>query len=295
VPVVITARTLAGWPLPEPDGARGKDGRGGVWVVGGCLEVPGAIQLAGMAALRVGVGRLQIATVRAVAPGVALAIPEARVVGLRQRGDGEIDASACRAVVPEMRSGDAILIGPGMGPSGAAAARALVRRCRAQADASTTLVLDAGGLRALSDERFEERSGSVIVTPHAGEMARLWGVSAADVRRRPLDVAREVAGRLGVVVVMKGEITYVVGPTGQALVNDAGCPGLGTAGSGDVLAGAIAGLCARGASALQAAAWAVHLHAKAGERLARRVGPLGFLARELLDELPGLMARSGRA
>lgn len=294
-PVAITARTLGAWPLPEPDGARGKDGRGSLWAVGGCAEVPGAIQLAGTAALRVGVGRLQIATVRAIAAGVGLAIPEARVVGLRQRRDGEIDPGAFRgSIVAEIARGDAILVGPGIGPNGAAAARALVRGCRARASTTTTLILDAGGLLALTEERFDERHGSVIVTPHAGEMARLWGVGAAEVRRRPLEIAREVAARIGVVVVMKGEITYVVGPNGRAFVNRAGCPGLGAAGSGDVLAGIIGGLCARGANAMQAAAWAVHLHARAGERLARRIGALGFLTRELLDELPGLMARFAR-
>ncbi|HEY8924436.1 MAG TPA: NAD(P)H-hydrate dehydratase, partial [Polyangia bacterium] len=95
-----------------PDGARGKEGRGGVCIVGGCLEIPGAVLLASVAALRAGAGRLQIATVRDVAPAIAVALPEARVVGLRQRRDGELDASGCREAIRKIAGHDAVLIGP---------------------------------------------------------------------------------------------------------------------------------------------------------------------------------------
>src|SRR5204862_5517325 len=157
-------------------------------------------------------------------------------------------------VITKIAGHDAVLIGPGMGPESGGAARALVRGWRAQPE-PPTVILDAGALLALTRERFHSggTGGSVIVTPHAGEMARICDVDVAEVRRRPLELAREVAAQLGVVVVMKGEITFVVGPTGRAFVNEMGSPGLGTSGSGDVLAGVIAGLCARGASAEQAA------------------------------------------
>ena len=281
--------------MPVPDGGRGKDGRGGVCVVGGCVEIPGAVLLASVAALRAGAGRLQIATVRDVAPAIAVALPEARVVGLRQRRDGELDAAGCREVITKIAGHDAVLIGPGMGPESGSAARALIRTWRSQ-PGSPTVILDAGALLALTRERFHSGAGagSVILTPHAGEMAQIGNVDVAEVRRRPLELAREVAAQLGVVVVMKGEITFIVGPTGRAFVNEIGTPGLGTSGSGDVLAGIIAGLCARGASAEQAAVWAVHLHAQAGERLSKRIGrvdAIGFLARELLGEVPQVMAR----
>jgi len=120
-------------------------------------------------------------------------------------------------------------------------------------------------------------------------MAQLWGTDRAEVQRRPLEVALAAAKELSAIVALKGETTFVVTPDGDAFVNRAGSAGLGTSGSGDVLAGIVAGLCARGASPVQATVWAVFVHARAGERLARRIAPLGFLARELLDELPGLM------
>ena len=110
---------------------------------------------------------------------------------------------------------------------------------------------------------------------------------------RPEALAREVAAELGVVVVLKGECTYIAGPDGQCFENRDGNLGLGTSGSGDVLSGIIAGLCARRAEPLQAAVWGVHLHACAGDVLARKLAPLGFLARELSLEVPPLLARRG--
>ena len=290
-PVAIDARLLRRWPLPRPDTARGKDGRGSLLIVGGCQQVPGAVVLAGVAALRVGLGRLQIATAADVAPAVGVSLPEARVSGLRQRPNGEIHATGCRVLRSDLEGKDALLIGPGMGPQGEGAAQALLRQWIRDGMRGPA-VLDAGALGALrGPARPPAASSGLVVTPHPGEMARLWDVDPAAVRRRPLEIARQAAAQLGAVVVLKGEATFVVTPDGDAFVNDAGTGGLGTSGSGDVLSGVLAGLCARGATAAQAAVWAVFVHAKAGERLARRIAPLGFLARELLDELPALLQR----
>lgn len=291
VPRPITPRLLRAWPLPRPDGARGKQGRGGVLVVGGSVQVPGAAALAAIAALRVGAGRLTIATARPVAPFLGVSLPEARVIGLTPRPSGELAGSGVRTLGGEWARQDAILLGPGVGADGREACRLMLRAWFAHGHGQA-IVVDAGAIDALSG--FERRGGAIIATPHAEEMARLTGSPVGAVLRRPLETARQVAEALGIHVVMKGETTYVVPPRGPALVNRAGSVGLGTSGSGDVLAGAIAGLLARGAPPLQAAAWAVHLHAKAGEALSRRVGPLGFLARELLEQLPPVLGRLPR-
>ena len=291
-PVPIDLALLRRWPLPRPDTARGKEGRGSLLVVGGCEQVPGAVVLSGIAALRVGLGRLHIATAAAVAPAIGVSLPEARVSGLRQHRNGEIHATGCRVLRTDLQGKDAVLIGPGMGPQGEGAARSLLRQWIG-GGMSYPAVLDAGGLAALRGRPQRGRAASpcLVLTPHAGEMAQLWDTDPAEVRRRPLEIARAAAARLGAIVVLKGETTFVATPDGQAFVNEAGSAGLGTSGSGDVLSGIVAGLCARGASPAQAAVWAVFVHAKAGERLARRIAPLGFLARELLDELPALMQR----
>jgi hydroxyethylthiazole kinase-like uncharacterized protein yjeF len=152
------------------------------------------------------------------------------------------------------------------------------------------LILDASAL-PLANEVLPAKGalrGRTIITPHLGEMAAIAELSAEEITSDRLPVARETAQRLGSVVVLKGAETIICSHEGNAFLNKRGNVGLATAGSGDVLAGIIAGLCARGADPLQAAAWGVSIHARAGERLAKRIGSIGYLAREILDEIPRL-------
>lgn len=287
----ITPALLRRWPLPALDEEGGKHSRGTVLVVGGSREVVGAIVLAGEAALRVGAGRLQLATVASQATALGPVVPEARVIGLAATRRGELAPAAARALRATFATCDAALVGPGTVDS--ATGRALIA---AHVDASpgAALVVDAGVRPALRERRHPVARAAarcrVIATPHAGEMASLMDLDAADVTRDAPAIATEAATRFGIIVVLKGAETFIAAPDGQLLCNRTGNLGLGTSGSGDVLAGAIAGLCARGAEPLQAAAWGVHLHARAGDLLARRLGPLGYLARELAPELPALLA-----
>ncbi len=287
---LITPAVLHCLPLPAVDGDQGKEGRGCVLVVGGSDQIPGAVILAATAALRAGAGKLQIATGRRVAPWVAVAVPEARVIGLPHARTGELAPRACTAIRHEARACDALLVGPGMMDQRAGVD--LVRRCLRDAG-GPPLIVDAAPLAAFGDRRPIARSARnrVVLTPHAGEMAMLWGISKDDVQAAPLDVARQAATRLGAVVVLKGAVTIIAAPDGTAFHNTAGNSGLGTSGSGDALSGVVAGLCARGADPLRAAIWGVYLHARAGDALARRVGHHGYLARELLPEIPPLLER----
>ena len=295
---LITPALLQRWPLPELDGALGKEERGQVLVVGGSEQVPGAVILAAVAALRAGAGKLQIATSRSVAPYVATQVPEARVIGLSQTRSGELAKSSCRAIHAEVERADAVLIGPGMFDG--RAGMELVEHCLS-GGTRAALVIDAAALTAFrSKPRALRRSASaVIAMPHAGEMAKLWGVPREEVLADPSGLARSAARELDIIVALKGAETFIAAPDGSLYRNTAGNPGLGTSGSGDTLAGITAGLCARGADPLQATAWGVYLHAKAGEVLARNVAPLGFLARELSGQVPRLLKklepRSSRA
>lgn len=284
----ITRSLLQRWPLPEVDGKRGKEDRGRALVVGGSVEIPGAVVLAATGVLRAGAGKLQIAACREVAPSIALAIPESRVIGLRSARDGSLAPRSCQTIFPEVDRCDALLVGPGM-----VDAKALSDLLRHRIQSGGTLVADAGALRFWRDRKAlpSQSRGKVILTPHAGEMADLWGIDHAEVLADPLEVSRAVAMRLGAVVALKGQNTYVAAPDGAVYHNTDGNIGLGTSGSGDVLSGIIAGLAARGADPVQATAWGVYLHAKAGDALARKVGMFGFLARELLAEIPPLLAR----
>lgn len=281
---MLTAAALRSMPLPAPGGD--KEQRGRVLIVGGSMRVPGAVLLAGEAALRTGAGKLQIATAASVAPGMALAVPEALVLGLAQNGQGEI-VRGHRALDGAMAACDAAVIGPGMASS--ATTTAMVRRAAEQA--VCTLVLDAGalsrGLRAPIGRPF-------VLTPHAGEMATLAGDDKAAVEAAPGAYALKFAQKLRSVVIVKGADSFIAGPDGVVWMHRGGASGLGTSGSGDVLAGLIAGFAARGCDALTAALWGVFVHAAAGRQLARRVGPVGFLARELGLEVPGILDRLAR-
>ncbi|MBA3394590.1 MAG: NAD(P)H-hydrate dehydratase [Deltaproteobacteria bacterium] len=282
--IAITPALLRRWPLPALDDQLGKVARGTVLVVGGSEQIPGAAMLAALASLRAGAGTLVIATSRNIAPHVAVAVPEARVIGVRATVTGELAPTSARELRDELTASDAILVGPGMRDR--RAARGVITSC-VKLNARAPVVIDAGALAAFRELR--SRPASAVLTPHAGEMASLLDLEPEDVLAKPQDLALEAARELGAIVVLKGAVTYVAAPDGACYANTAGNLGLGTCGSGDTLSGVIAGLAARGATILQAAVWGVHVHAKAGEVLARDIGPLGYLARELLAEIPGLV------
>jgi ADP-dependent NAD(P)H-hydrate dehydratase len=292
-PLVITPALLRRWPLPQPDHDGDKEARGRVLVVGGAREMPGAVLLAAVAALRAGAGKLQIATPQSIAPWVATAVPESRVVGLSETRAGAVDLTATDLLVQQANEAACVLIGPGLLDEAATAklVRALLPRL-----VRPTVVLDAAALPCLGLEpaALHRLGGNAVITPHAGEMASCLGAEKAAVAADPLSTARRAAGLFRCVVALKGAETILCTPEGECYRNCAGNVGLATSGSGDTLAGIVAGLAARGVEPLHAAVWGVYLHAKAGEALARKIGPLGFLARELLDEVPRVMARLAR-
>lgn len=286
----LTRFRLESMPLPMVGDNDDKDARGVVLVVGGSTHVPGALRLSGEAALRAGAGKLQIATVRSAAMTVGVALPEALIVSLNMSHNGEIDSSAAaKALYGCSAKTDAILIGPGM--MTASNAVALVRRLSTSLSRHTTIVLDGAAIQALSadEELLHGRDTNSVITPHSGEMATLLEIPIEEVRANAAVVAQHCAQRFQTVVVLKGGETWIAHPTAPLMCYRDGKAGLGTSGSGDVLAGVIAGLAARGATPLVAAAWAVWAHGSAGNKLTRSVAKVGFLASELLPEIPALL------
>jgi ADP-dependent NAD(P)H-hydrate dehydratase len=285
---VLTPKLMRRWPLPQPDAGGDKESRGRVLVIGGATEMPGAVMLAATAALRAGAGKLQIATCRSIAQAVAVAVPEARVFALAETKQGAIAASAASQIAEHAKEVQAVLIGPGMIDEKAVTGlmKSLLPHLK-----DVTVILDATALSCFAGAPdFLSRSKvNAVLTPHAGEMASMLKIDKSEVERESLAIARGAAAELHAVIALKGRETYIVAPDGEAYSNRAGNVGLATSGSGDTLSGIIAGLAARGADPLRAAAWGVYLHARAGDRLAKRMGRLGFLARELLDEIPALM------
>lgn len=288
----LTPAVLRRLPIPQPGEDADKEARGLILAVGGSASVPGAILLAGVGALRAGAGKLQLATVRGAAASLGVAVPEALVVALPAGRGGELSgARAARLLRPRLRDLDALLVGAGMGD--AAAARALLEPLVTALQPHTVLVLDAAAIVALrrAPRLLRALGGRAILTPHAGEMAGLTGAPRGQVERNARDMACEVAARYGAVVALKGAESWIADPSGRCLHYRGGTVGLATSGSGDTLAGIVAGLAARGADPLHAAAWGVHVHGAAGRVLERRVGRVGFLARELLDEVPRILGR----
>ncbi|MYM66947.1 NAD(P)H-hydrate dehydratase [Pseudoduganella sp. FT55W] len=327
----ITPRLLRDWPLPMPLADGDKNARGYVVIIAGSREMPGAVLLAATAALRAGAGKLAIVTADSVAPHVGVAVPEARVIGLRETAEGGLIVDQRPDLQAVCRQASAVLIGPGMQDETAccqlvrallpdcihaplildAAGMSIVSRdadCGAaatsvtgtaagpgQAPAGGLALAVAGGAVAAEAEALAAPVGGfrfaspVLLTPHAGELASLTGADKDDIRAQPAAAAPLAAQRWQATVALKGALTVIADVNHQEWHHEGGNTGLAISGSGDVLAGIIAGLAARGAPLGQAAAWGVALHAMAGEQLALKHGPQGYLAREISTEVPALL------
>jgi hydroxyethylthiazole kinase-like uncharacterized protein yjeF len=282
-PTVVTDAMLRErWPLDTPDEEVTKNERGTVLVVGGARSTPGAVLLAGLAALRVGAGKLTVATCEDYAGSLGVAIPEAGVFGLPTTNGGGLDPRAADEVVELAGKADAILFGPGM--SEPENVRALVGEVVSSLDSSPTIVLDAmAATCGVLDLDAKALGRNCVITPNTSEAGYLLDDTDGDDH----ELARELVEKYGVTVVLNNATAT---PGDEAYEVPKGNPGLATSGSGDVLAGAVAGVAARTSDAVTAAVWGLALHGSAGDRLAARIGGIGFLARELLDELPDCLS-----
>ncbi|NUS50134.1 MAG: NAD(P)H-hydrate dehydratase, partial [Nocardioidaceae bacterium] len=256
-PVPVDEGLLRGWPLPEP--GSDKEGRGTVLLVGGSAGVPGAMMLAGEAALRVGAGKLQVATTSSVARQLAVALPEALVRRTDEAPSGDIAVSAAGDVLELAEKASTVLVGPGMmSPDDAAALLAEVL----PGLGGRRVVVDALGSAALTADLtcLQHLETTPVLTMNPGEVAIVLGVDEGDVRDEPLAAAARLASSAQAVVLCGGTAKVVATPDGDAWRAEVGNPGLGISGSGDVQAGIVAGLLARGADPAQAAVWGGWLH-----------------------------------
>jgi ADP-dependent NAD(P)H-hydrate dehydratase len=284
--VLVTPQVLRDWRLPEPTG--GKESRGSILVVGGSTETIGAVVLAAEAALRAGAGKLQVVVPSKVAPHLSIALPEALVRGVPSTEEGAIQASSAEYVLELAQSASAVLIGPGMQDE--PETRGLVEALLPQLEGP--VALDALGLAAVTADPscLHHLDGRAVLTPNPTELAIALHRDQDEVEADPVGSARRLAELTRAPVGLGGATSYVAGPDGRVWEDQSGGAGLGVSGSGDVRAGVVAGLLARGADPVQAAVWASYLHGRAGERLAADVGRLGFLARELPPQIPRILA-----
>jgi len=270
---------LAARPANGHKGTFGK-----VCIVAGSVGMSGAAALAGRAALRAGAGLVRVATARSALPTVAAIEPCYTTIPLAEDSAGRISAKALGAILNAVEENDATAIGPGLGQS--AGLRSIVETLLAQE--GLRLLIDGDGLNNLSKLPGWPQKGKarVILTPHPGEMQRLWsGLFREAMPQDRQQTAVKVASATGAVVALKGAGT-VVADGQHVYVNTTGNPGMATAGSGDVLTGLIAGLMGQGLDNFEATVLGVYLHGLAGDIAAERLGPVSLMATDLIDALP---------
>lgn len=241
---------------------------GKILVVAGSENYPGAAYLSTAACYRVGAGLVTLATTPSVKIIVSRKLPEVTFLS-RNEVLGKIDEY------------DVLLIGPGLGQSDQM--KKILNR-----KSLPKTIIDGDGLNILSKigKWWEKIKGEIVLTPHPGEMSKLTGLSIDEIQKDRLNIAKRYAEKWKQTVVLKGANTVIVSPTGEILVSAFANPALSTAGTGDVLAGAIAGLLAQGLVPLDAAGVGVYIHGLAGEKLREKTGDAGALASELLPLLP---------
>ena len=283
--VAVTPELLAGHPLPDHGTESSKNERGTALIVGGCREVPGGLVLAGLAALRAGAGRLQVATVEPVAIPIAMALPEARVIALPADEEDHFTEAGGERLAELAGEADAVLVGTAtLAP--AATDRLLSAVMDATRDGRSVLVVDAGALPSLADRAAPAVSPATVLMPNPVEMGHLLGTGLDAVMSDPRRSVHTAVGRFGCTVALRGAETWIAAPDEHTYHDASGTTGLAASGSGDVLGGLIAGYAARGARPLDAVDERRPEHGVAGERCSAEIGHLGFLARELVDALP---------
>jgi NAD(P)H-hydrate epimerase len=284
---LMTAR----WARPalpgRPPGAN-KGTFGKALVVAGSPRYVGAAYLACMGSLRAGAGLTTLACASTIYPILAAKLTEATFEPLPDE-EGYLSAEAAHSVGQALsQTYNSLLVGPGLGQEGYV--RAFMRSLLPLLKGGSLrgVVIDADGLNNLSklEGWWKELAAPTVITPHPGELSRLTGLPVEEIQSDRLAVARGYAGEWGVTVVLKGANTVVAAPDGRARLSPFANPGLASGGTGDVLAGAIAGLIAQGMEPYEAACLGVYLHGLAGERVREELGSAGMVASDLLVALP---------
>ena len=272
-----------------------KGSYGHLLAVAGSRRYRGAASLTAEGALRTGAGIVTLASVEPVLAAVTARLPECCLLPCQESEEGGIRAEEADNLSRALEKATVLLMGPGLGNT--ADTRALVRRL--VGEARGTVVLDADALNAAAallaeGEPIPRPAGSLILTPHPGEMSRLTGLTAAEIAADPAGIAARYAERWECTLVLKGHRTLIAAPDGRMWQNTTGNAGLSRGGSGDVLAGMTSGLAACGLPAPEAAACAVWLHGAAADCTADRLGQYGMLPHDLFTDLGDLFSRHYR-
>jgi NAD(P)H-hydrate epimerase len=285
---LITTKVTDG--IPRRGRESTKFAAGSVLVCGGSTGLTGAVCMASESAMRAGAGY-----VTAFVPASLNQIFEARLLEVMTvplpDSDGSLDRRAVERVTERAERANALVLGPGLGREAGALelARELARA------ASLPLLLDADGLNAHAGalDSLSSRDEPTVLTPHAGELARLLDSDSASVGARRLQSVRRAAAEANAIMVLKGDDTLVADPGGRVGVSGGGAAALSTAGTGDVLSGVIGAYLAKGMDPFHAACAGVFVHASAGRIASRSVGAEGVIASDVIEALPEALPVAG--
>jgi len=287
---IKTGLITAAWAqsaLPARPASANKGTFGRVLAVVGSENYIGAAYLACMGAARVGAGVVTLSTAKSLQPILASKLTEATYAPLPETAKGILSEKAASAILSILPYYRVLLMGCGLGqhPNTVDFVRHVLSGLP---ENPPVLVLDADALNIVSgiDGWWKQLPAGTVVTPHAGEMSRLLDISIARLQGNRLEMCRKAAAHWDKVVVLKGAFTIIADPAGRVRICNYANAGLASAGTGDVLAGAIAGLAGQGIPLFDAAVLGVYLHAAAGEMVKDELGDAGMLASDLLPVLP---------
>jgi len=274
--------------MPRRSADSTKFSSGNVFILGGASGLTGAPSMAALAAMRTGAGYVTVGAPASLELSFTVRLLEAMMVGLPET-DGALSPEAVGPALKAIGRADAVVLGPGLSKSDGARGFALEMFERID----VPLVIDADGLNALEGvfpEDLPQRRWPTVLTPHAGELGRLLGVSSKEVAGRRLELAREAAATARAFVVLKGDDTLIVSPGGRVAISRGGAPALATAGTGDVLAGVIGAMLAKGLPPAHAACAGVYAHVRAGQIAAAPHGADGVIASDVIHALPAALS-----
>lgn len=278
-------RQVTEGPALKPRPAESHKGMfGKLLLIGGSFGFSGAMAMVGRSALRSGAGLVRLAVPRSVLPIVASLDPCYTSLALGEDANGQMDFTAIRTLSGHLADNDVLAFGPGAG-TGAGVKETLLHLI---GQAGVRMVIDADGLNVLaaSGDWTVGRKASLVLTPHPGEMGRLWkGLFREGLPEDRVEQAGRLAERVGGVIVLKGART-VVSDGRRYYVNTTGNPGMATAGAGDVLTGVLAAAMGQGLEDFEAAVLAVYRHGLAGDLAAEKKGQIGLIATDIIDFLP---------
>lgn len=276
-------RQMAQKCLPLRDETGHKNTFGHVLVLAGSQGMMGAAYLASKAVLRSGAGLVTVGVPQSQAPFFNLALPEAITLALPETEKGTLAAEAWPIIKANLAGKKALVFGPGLKTE-----KGIKELLTKILQFKMPLVLDADGLNVLAQEPelLAQKKAPLILTPHPGEMARLLKITTEQVLKNPVDVALQAANTFQAITVLKGVVTIITTLEQEVYINSTGSSALATAGTGDVLAGLIAGLLAQGLSTKKAALLGVYLHGLAGEIVAAEKGERGVIAGDVVEAVP---------